>query len=134
MIVKRTLPIFYILSAIAVIAGTFLPFVNLHYGYESSATTLFAGLFGKVICGIAAVSILAMIIKYTRVMTFLCTAITDACVIVIWAQWKDKLVASAPVPALEAVYTKGYGYYVFIGGAIMLLICGILCFMFVDED
>ena len=102
---------------------------------ENFADFLYSlGLFGKIICGVAAVSILVMIIKYTRVLTFLCTAITDGCAIVIWAQWKDKLVASAPLPALTAVYTKGYGYYVFLGGAIMLLICGILCFLFVDED
>ncbi|MBR2524104.1 MAG: hypothetical protein IKE53_06670 [Clostridiales bacterium] len=126
--------VFYIIAAIIIIAGCFLPFVYSHYGYTIASSNLFEGLFGKIICGAAALSCLIMIIRYTRVLTFLATAITDACAIIVWAQWKDKLVSVAPANAIELVYTRGYGFYVFLGGAIMLLIFGILCFLFVEED
>ena len=133
-VARKVLPIFYVISALAIIAGTFLPFVDLHYGYTTSSSILFDGILGKVICVAAAISILVMVIKYSRVLTFLATAITDGCAIVIWAQWKDKLADSAPVNALTTVYTRGYGYYTFIAGAAMLLLFGILCFLFVEED
>ncbi|SCW49124.1 hypothetical protein SAMN02910456_01396 [Ruminococcaceae bacterium YRB3002] len=126
--------VFYVLAAVAIIVGTFLPFVEMHYGYDVAPTTLFSGILGKVICGVAALAALLMIIKYTRVLTFLTTAITDGCAIVCWANWKDQLVDTAPVQALTAVYTRGYGYFIFMAGAIMLLVFGILCFLFVDED
>ncbi|MBP5261390.1 MAG: hypothetical protein J6Z43_04585 [Clostridiales bacterium] len=133
-VVKKALPVLYIISALAIIAGSFLPFVDFHYGYAVTSSNLFEGILGKVVVGASALCILAMVIKYTRVVTFLSTAITDGCAIVIWAQWKDKLVDSAPANALEAVYTRGYGYMVFVAGAIMLLVFGILCFLFVEED
>jgi len=134
MIVKKIFPIFYIIAAIAVIAGIFLPFAEYHYGYVVTTTNLWGTLLGKIIIGSAAVSILVMIIKYSRVLTFLCTAITDGCAIITWAQWREKLVDSAPLQAATAVYTRGYGYYIFLTGAILLLLFGILCFIFVDED
>lgn len=132
--IGKVLKVFYILSAIILIAGMFLPFAYLHYGFEMTPVTLFSGYIGKAICIISAVAILAMIIRYTRVIAFLTTALADGCAIVIWASWRDKLVTSIPVQTVSAVYTRGYGYYIFMAGAIMLLLFGILCFMFVEED
>ena len=129
--IGNMLRVFYVLAAVAMCVGTFLPFVEMHYGFTVTPTTLFAGILGKVIFIVAAIAGLLMIIKYTRVLTFLSTAIADGCAIVCWAQWKDKLVDSAPVQALSAVYTRGYGYFIFIAGAIMLFVFGVLCFLVV---
>lgn len=132
--IGKALKIFYIISALAIEAGLFLPFAYQHYGYAIDPVMLFSEFIGKVICVAAAIAIIAMFVKYTRVVTFLTTALVDGCVIVVWASWKDKLVTSVPVQVASAVYTKGYGYFIFIAGAVMLLLFGILCFMFVEED
>ena len=130
------LKVFYVLAALAVIGGLFLPYVNMHQNGITHGITLFSegGIFAKVILGVAAVSAIVMIIKYTRVLTFLTTAITCGCVIIVWAQWKDKIISEPSVVSTVPEYTSAYGATIFLGGAIMLLVCGILCFMFVEED
>jgi len=130
----------FIVSALILIAGTFLPFVDVHQGYTRVGVNLFGELnlsgnwLGKVIVLVAAIAILMMLIHYSRVVTFLTTGITIGCAIVAWAGWKDKLVSVATVNPALPEYTRGYGYYMFVGGAGLMLLFAILCFLFVEED
>ena len=136
----KVIKVFYMIAAILVIAGTFLPFVRMYYGITNTGINLFGGFdfssnwLGKAICILAFISLVIMFVRYTRVLTFLSTALTVGCVIVAWAQWRDKVVAAVPVEPVVATYTKDYGYYMLTGGAIMMLLFAILCFLFVEED
>ncbi len=131
---------FYIISALLLIAGTFLPFVDMHQGYTKVGINLFGefnlsgNYLGKVIVAVAVLAILLMLIHYSRVMTFLTTGITVGCAIVAWSNWKDKIVSVATVNPIMPEYTRGYGYYMFLGGAGLMLLFAILCFLFVEED
>ena len=136
----KVLKVFYIISALILIAGTILPFVNMHQGYTIAGINLFGefnlsgNYLGKTIVLVAVLAILIMIIHYSRVLTFITTGITLGCAIVAWAGWKDKLVAVSPINPIMPVYTRAYGYYMFVGGVAIMLLFAILCFLFVEED